>query len=383
MLFTGEGERTRMSRITNRRWVLSAVGTASSASLGESDTVYSVTPIYHPSALLVSIGGAVAGGSRIALARHFDPTTFWDEVRRYGVTVASYTWTMLRDLVEAPQEAGERGHPVRLFIGSGMPPALWARVLERFAPARVVEFYTASRGDAILVNLGGSQKVGAMGRPLPGSARVRIAAYDAETEQLVTGPDGFALRSERGERGMLLAEVHDDGAMADDSPLRGVFKRDDAWLATGDIFRRDEDGDYWLVDPVGTLIRTRAGLVSPAGIRAALGSLDAVDLVVSYGVGGPGGDIPVAAVSLRAGHKLKVAEVTAALRHLEPSQRPAVVRVVDDIPVTTWFRPLTGPLRSEGIPAPGEKLPAYAYDTSSNTYKKLTVTARQRLLADG
>ena len=33
--FTGEGERTRMSRITNRRWALSAFGTASSAALSE------------------------------------------------------------------------------------------------------------------------------------------------------------------------------------------------------------------------------------------------------------------------------------------------------------------------------------------------------------
>ncbi len=102
VLFTGEGARTRATRITNRRWALSAFGTASSAALGEGDTVYSVTPIHHPSGLLMSIGGAIAGGSRLAMAREFDPTTFWDEARRYGVTVAGYTWTLLRDLVEAP-----------------------------------------------------------------------------------------------------------------------------------------------------------------------------------------------------------------------------------------------------------------------------------------
>ncbi len=49
ILFTGEGERTRTSRITNRRWAMSAFGTASSAALTGGDTVYSVTPLYHPS----------------------------------------------------------------------------------------------------------------------------------------------------------------------------------------------------------------------------------------------------------------------------------------------------------------------------------------------
>jgi putative long chain acyl-CoA synthase len=102
ILFTGEGASTRMNRITNRRWAMSAFGTASSAALTSADTVYSQTPLYHPSGLLMSIGGAIAGGARLALARRFEPETFWDEVRRYGVTIASYTWTMLHDLVEAP-----------------------------------------------------------------------------------------------------------------------------------------------------------------------------------------------------------------------------------------------------------------------------------------
>ena len=61
ILFTGSGERTRPNRITNRRWILSALGTASSAALTDADTVYSVTPVYHPSGLMVSLGGAMAG----------------------------------------------------------------------------------------------------------------------------------------------------------------------------------------------------------------------------------------------------------------------------------------------------------------------------------
>ncbi len=116
VLFTGEGEGTRANRITNRRWALSAFGTASSAALSDADTVYSVTPLHHPSSLLTSIGGAVAGGARLALTTAHDPATFWDEARRYGVTVASYTWTMLRDLVErpaAPGRAPPRRAPVR------------------------------------------------------------------------------------------------------------------------------------------------------------------------------------------------------------------------------------------------------------------------------
>ena len=68
------------------------------------------------------------------MASSLDPETFWDEARRYGVTVVSYTWAQLRELVEAPPHPGERHHSVRLFMGSGMPFGLWGRVTERFAP---------------------------------------------------------------------------------------------------------------------------------------------------------------------------------------------------------------------------------------------------------
>jgi putative long chain acyl-CoA synthase len=378
--FTGEGERTRINRITNRRWALSAFGTASSAALTSADTVYSVTPLYHPSGLMMSIGGAIAGGARLAMASTFDSSTFWDEARRYGVTVASYTWTLLHDLVEAPPHPGERHHSVRLFIGSGMPRGLWRRVQKRFSPARVLEFYASTEAGAILVNLR-AVKPGAMGRPLPGSAEVRIAAYDLQEGSLALDPGGFARQCGPDEIGMLLARVGPSDVTST-TPLRGVFARDDAWLATGDLFRRDPDGDYWRIDSVADVIHTADGPVFAGPIRDALGDLPAVDLAVAYGVMAAGGEHPVAvaAVTTRRRHELRVSDISAALRPLPAYERPAIVHVVDSIPVTTWFRPLTGPLRDAGIPEPGARTQAWYRDASGERYRPLTGAAHRRLV---
>ena len=381
VLFAGEGEDVRMSRVTNRRWVTSALGTASSAALSSADTIYSVTPLYHPSGLMMSVGGAIAGGARLALASQFDPATFWEEVRRYGVTVASYTWTLLHDLVEAPPQPGERHHPVRLFIGSGMPRGLWRRVQRRFSPARVLEFYASTETGAVLVNLRDA-KAGAMGRPLPGSSEVRLAAYDADAEKLILGAGGFVRRAKTDEVGILVAKTRPVETTS--TPMRGVFTRDDAWLSTGDLFRRDADGDHWRLDGVRDVIHTREGAVFSAPIRDALGDLPAVDLAVSYGVRPDGAQdaLAVAAVTLRRGHELDAASLAAAVDALPPAQRPTVVRVVDEIPVTTWFRPLTGPLRAAGVPVPTEDgLPAFYLDRSGKRYRPLTDAARRRLLA--
>jgi putative long chain acyl-CoA synthase len=378
ILFTGDGDNVRMSRITNARWVTSALGTASAAALSAADTVYSVTPLYHPSGLMVSVGSAIAGGARLAMASRFEPATFWEEVRRYGVTVTSYTWTLLHDLVEAPPQPGERHHPVRLFIGSGMPPNLWRRVQRRFAPARVVEFYASTETGAVLVNLRDA-KPGAMGRRLPGSPEVRLGAYDAEHGQLALGDDGFVRECGPDEVGILLARARTVDTIAT-TPLRGVFARDDAWLSTGDLFRRDADGDYWRLDSARNVIRGAAGPVYSAPVCDALGELPDIDLAVAYGLDLPGREheLVVAAVTLRPGHSIDARSVGDALERLPAPARPDLVHVVDSIPVTTWYRPLTGPLRDAGIPRANPDRVWYR-DRGGRRYRPLTPAARRRL----
>lgn len=379
ILFTGSAGRTRANRISNGRWALSAFGTATSAALSSSDTIYSATPVYHPSALLMSVGGAVAGGARLAVASDFEPATFWEEVRRYGATIVSYTWAMMDEIAEAPPHPGESHHPVRLFIGSGMPRGLWKRVSERFAPARVLEFYASTEGEAVLVNVSG-EKPGCKGRPLPGSAEVRVAAYDLAARRLIEGPDGFVASCEKHETGMLLARVRPELANAD-GVLRGVFSAGDAWLETADLFRRDLDDDFWLVDHVPSLIRTAAGSIPSGPIQDVLGDIPSIRLAIAYGVPIDDGraQIPCAAVTLRPGHELEPVALEAALEDLGDRGVPWVVRVVDEIPLTTWYRPLSGPLRDAGLPEPTKPPTAWYWDPKKGGYRALSAAARERL----
>jgi putative long chain acyl-CoA synthase len=377
--FTGGGAATKANHITNRRWALSAFGTASAAALSGADTVYSVTPIHHPSGLLTSIGGAVAGGARLAVATTFDPATFWDEVRRYGVTVVSYTWTLAHDLVNAPPSPLERHHPVRLFMGSGMPKGLWRRILDRFAPARVLEFYASTEGRAVLANLGGG-KPGAKGRQLPGSADSKIAAYDPDNDRLEAGADGFAVECRPGKVGLLLARADHDLAASHATPLRGVFRRDDAWLSTGDLFRIDADGDHWLVGAVDELIDTRFGKVGPRPVEDALADLAGVDLVTVYGVPQPDGPgLLVAAVTQQPGATIKLRDLDELVGQLPDWQRPDIVRVVAAIPTTTWFRLRNDSLCAEGVVAARAGHPAWILGRATGRYERITASMRNRL----
>ncbi|MCA9608533.1 MAG: alpha/beta fold hydrolase, partial [Myxococcales bacterium] len=68
ILFTaGRAEEPRAARITNRRWAFSALGAAAGCTLNPTDTVYCALPLHHAAGMLVAVGGALIGGSRLAL----------------------------------------------------------------------------------------------------------------------------------------------------------------------------------------------------------------------------------------------------------------------------------------------------------------------------
>jgi putative long chain acyl-CoA synthase len=372
VVFSGEGAQTRAVEITNRRWAMSALGTASAAALRPGDTVYSTTPYHHSSALLMAVGGAIAGGARFAMAGGDpgDADTFWTEVRRYGVTHVSYTWTSLRTIAHAAPHPAERFNPIRMFLGSGMPRNLWARVADRFPDARILEFYASVSGEAILANLTG-QKPGSMGRPLPGTPEVRVAAYDLSTRELQLTSDGLARESLADEIGLLLSRVEHPDPGSDAGLLRGVFAADDAWRSTGDLFLRDYQGEHWLAGSVSEIVDTPDGPVLPAGARYCLGTIPAVDLIVGYGVRDGVARVLVAAVTLLPDRQISSADLDAALERLPRAQRPRYVQVVASIPVTAWHRPVWRSLQRRGVPTPGRHRRVWRIDPASGHYQEL------------
>ncbi|MFY2859702.1 acyl-CoA synthetase [Mycobacterium sp. THU-M104] len=373
--FTAVGGELVAKHITNYRWAVSAFGTASTATLNRRDTVYCLTPLHHESALLVSLGGAVVGGTRIALSRGLDPERFIREVRQYGVTVVSYTWAMLREVVDDPAFVLHGNHPVRLFIGSGMPTGLWARVLDSFAPARVVEFFATTDGHAVLANVSGA-KIGSKGRPLPGAGRIELGAYDTEGDLILENERGFVQTAEVNQVGVLLAASNgpiDPTA----SVKRGVFAAGDTWISTEYLFRRDEDGDYWLMGRRGSVVRTARGLVYAEPVTDALGGINGVDLAVTYDV--PVGDrqVAVSAVTLLPGATITAADLTEAVDRIAVGLGPDVVHVVAQLTLSASFRPSVGALRAAGIPKPGRQV--WCFDTDTGQFRRLTPGVRAEM----
>ena len=344
LISSGDGGRPRLSRITNRRWAFAAYGAAAAATLTDHDTVYCCLPLSHPAGMLVSVGSALVGGSRLAFSERLEIDRFNTEVRRYGVTVVFYAGEMLRILLDSPPSSVDRGNTLRLFAGSGMRADVWRRLRDRFETVGVLEFYASTEGNAILANASG-RKIGSVGRPLPGSTAMIVARYDFVERSFIRDADGWLIPAGSNEPGVLISKVDEahplsafEGLFEEGDSrkriVRSAFEPGDLWVDSEMVFRIDDDGDHFILD------RLREITIQEDGLP--IFSREIEDRVLSERV--------IAEAALISGEKLglvvRVVEhqsvedsLLRALHAIPEYARPDYLRVVKTMPLGGGFRP--------------------------------------------
>ena len=366
VFFSTTGGRRAIKEVTNHRWALSAYGTATAAALGRGDTIYCLTPLHHPSGLMVGLGGAVAGGSRIALTRGVHPT---GSPTRSTVTASRWCPTpgpccanwwrrrrpsfrnIIRSACSSEPEC-QSGCGTRSSTDSPRPEC-W----NSMPPPRGTRCWPMSRAR----------------RPGPRVGRCRAAPRfgSAATTPRRAGSSRITTVScapARTTRWACCWRSRAPGLDAARVSMRGVFAEGDTWITTDHLFRRDSDGDYWFVDNRNTVIQSVRGPVFCQPICDALGDITAIDLAVVYPVATDAHDVAVAAVTLGKDGILTAASLTTALSGLPRDQRPAIVHIVDRIPLTPSYRPLSTTLRKAGLPAPGQT--TWYHDHTDGHYRQ-------------
>ena len=255
--------------------------------LAPEDVVYTCLPLYHGNALMLATGSVVTFGATLALSRRFSARAFWDEVRQHRATSFVYVGELCRYLLAAPEGPRDRDHGVRVISGNGLRAELWPLLQRRFGIERIAEFYGATEGNCLTINVGGP--VGSVGKMLPGMA---LARWDFEAGALVRGAEGRVTRARPGEAGVLLGRIrgtsrfdgYRDRAASEKKVLRDAFSPGDAWFDTGDLMRVDGRRNLFFVDRLGDTFRWKGENVSTLEVEAALARWPGAGEVNVYGV---------------------------------------------------------------------------------------------------
>jgi len=308
--------------------------------LSEADGYYNPYPLFHIAGKLAIYTMAMVGG-RAILRERFSTTEFWSDVNRFGATVAILLGAVANFLYRQPETPEDGSNTLQKVL---MVPLI--ADVERFKARFTLQVCTCwnmTETSSPIVSPGFDLFDNAScGRQRPGMLCRLVDDQDREVpvgetgELVVRGEDPWTLMS---------------GYLG--KPEKTLEATRNLWLHTGDIFRRDAEGNFYYVDRKKDMIRRRGENVSSVEVEAQVVTFEGVLECAAYGVPSEWGEeeIMVALVA-KPGHSVDPTALHAHLRERLPRfMVPKYLRVIPEMPKTPTNKIRKTDLRDEGVTA--------------------------------
>ncbi|CAB1338935.1 unnamed protein product [Coregonus sp. 'balchen'] len=318
--------------VVNQNRLLAALAVLDSTGVTPGDVIYLNLPLYHTAGFIIGFIGSIETGSTIILRRKFSASQFWDECRKYNVTVVQYIGEVLRYLCNTPKRDNDREHKVRLAIGNGVRAEIWKEFLNRFGNMDVREFYASTEGNTGLLV----------------SKITDIAPFV-----------GYAKNSQQTEK----------------KRLRDVFQKGDLYFNSGDLLKIDQDNFIYFQDRVGDTFRWKGENVATTEVADILTLIDFVQEANVYGVQVPGheGRIGMAAVTVKEGEQFDGNKTFSHVAsYLPPYARPRFIRIQNAVEVTGTFKQMKVRLVEEGFDPACIPDPLYILQERKQSYTPMS-----------
>ena len=335
------------------RWYL-GMGGACALRHG-TDRMLTPLPLFHMNALGASAMAMLMSGGCLIVLDRFHPGTWWDNVARARATIIHYLGVMPAILMAGPPAPEERAHQVRFGFGAGIDRRLHADAEVRFGFPLVEGWAMTETGCSVGITANHTPRIigqSCFGKPDPHVA-LRIVAddgTDADQGELLIRHAGADPR-----KGFFSEYLKDPEATA------AVW--DGGWFHTGDVVRRDDDGNMFFVDRKKNVIRRsgeniaavevegvlqRHPLVRVAAVAPVPDDLRGEEVFACLVPHGPIADADAAAREI----------VAWALTQLAYYKPPGYIAFVEAIPITSTNKIQRGVLREEvrGLLAGGQAI---------------------------
>ncbi|KAG8516730.1 Long-chain fatty acid transport protein 6 [Galemys pyrenaicus] len=348
------------------------------------DIIYITLPLYHSSGSLLGIGGCIELGATCVLKRKFSASQFWNDCKKYNVTVFQYIGELCRYLCKQPKREGEKDHQVRLAVGNGVRRDVWREFLERFGNIKMCELYGATEGNICFMNHTG--KIGSVGRTnfiyklfFP----FDLIKYDFQKDEPIRNEQGWCSHVKKGEPGLLISRVNAKNPFfgyagnkkhTEKKLLCDVFKKGDVYFNTGDIMFEDQNFLYFW-DRVGDTFRWKGENVATTEVAEVIGKLDFIQETNVYGVTVPEyeGKAGMASVILKPNKPLDLEKAyEQVVTYLPAYACPRFLRIQEKMEMTGTFKLQKFQLVEEGFSPLKISDPLYFMDSLKKSYVPLT-----------
>ena len=313
------------------------VGKGSYGYINERDCILIDLPIFHVGGVS-PVMAAITNGATMALYDGFKTQEFWTRIRDTNATTTSgLIGSMAAFLAKAPQQSGEQDNTLRMLTCVLNEQAL--QVAKRY-DFSLCSGFNMSELSVPLVTEIDCQIAGSCGKPRTGCECRVVDEHDYECAP--------------GEVGELIVRT--------DQPWEtslGYLNRPDAtaaawrkgWFKTGDLVRKDVEGNFFFVDRLKDAVRRRGENVSSLEVESEVLGYDAVAEAAVVGIPSEFGDedILVAVVAKR-GKSVDPQKLIEYLIPLMPHYMvPRFIRTMDELPKTATNKLMKYAIRDNGI----------------------------------
>ena len=262
----------------------------------------------------------------------FDAADILPMFAEYNITTFCAPPTMLRMMIKEDIEKYDLSSVRHMTTaGEALNPEVYKQ-FEKATGLQIMEGFGQTELTLAIANLmGGTHRLGSMGKPVP--------LYDVD----IVDADGNSVAD--GETGEIVIRTKDripcgifDGYYRDEEKTREVWH--DGYYHTGDTAWRDEDGFYWYVGRVDDVIKSSGYRIGPFEIESVIMELPYVlECGVSAVPDEVRGQIVKASIVLTNGtlpsDELKKEIQNYVKKHTAPYKYPRVVEFRDSLPKTT------------------------------------------------
>ena len=302
-----------------------AVNTAISWGLRQDDVVPQYMPMFHTGGLTVLTLPLVYVGATSIICPGFGIDQLFDQIESLGVTFFFAVPTMFLMMFKNPRwETLDLSH-VRLVMAGGgnCPTSVYERFMEKGVEFK--EGYGLTEGGPNtfwLPSHVANRKVGSVGRPL---FHIDVRVVDEQGNEVGANQVGQ----------LLIRGPHIFGGYWNNPPATAETVID-GWLHTGDLARKDEDGDFFIVGRLKEMIKSGGENVYPNEVEDVMHShpsiIEAALIPVSDA---KWVEVGRAIVVLKPGEVLSEVEMTTWMRERMASYKiPKSIVFIDELPKT-------------------------------------------------
>ncbi|WP_417585721.1 AMP-binding protein [Pelagibacterium sp.] len=305
------------------------------------DVVMIVLPFFHVNALFYSAAGAFCAGATIFAVERFSASSFWRQAADAGATTVNIIEAIGNILLARDRSEFRPDNVIRAIYG--VRPRYESAFREAFNIPQIVSGYGLTEIPGVTCgSLDAPNKEHSMGRvlehPDPEMEWARCRIIDDEGRDVAEGQEGELLIKSPA---MMLHYFRDPEATR-----KAVT---DGWFATGDIVRRDADGEYFFVSRKKDIIRRRGENISGAELDIVIGAhpdvLEAAAIAVPSELGED--DILVVVVP-HEGKQLSATDIAQwCADRLAPMKIPRFVAFATKLPHTATHKIAKAVLRAD------------------------------------